>query len=100
LLKKLPQTSPYRIPLLHFITESLPYQQSSELFNLSKSSYQRSKQTNGEELFHKSRRGIKRQRIEVQDIADAKLILDDIAPVASGRNYRIKNVSDQQCYEQ
>jgi hypothetical protein len=99
LILNLPSNSPFRRPLLSYLTTGLEFKDISNLFQISIRIFHRIHEDNRNTLNQKYSIGVKKKRIIDEQLMEVKRILDDILPKQSGRHFRIQEMTDQKLYE-
>lgn len=100
LVEDLAPNSPYRRPLLAYLMDGLEIQTALQYFGVSKRSYSRIMQENGNTLVEtKYTVNVQRDRVTAEQRAEIQRILDDILPKQSGREWRTQLETNQRVYE-
>lgn len=94
-IRKIPRNSPLRIPLIAALGQKIRQQTVQENFNITHQQYNRSQSKISDILLMKSAPGATREKIDPADVKLAKDILNKLAPVQSGRNWRLKHVKQR-----
>jgi len=96
LLDSMPQNSPLRQPILHFLTKNIMAKDAAKLFETGLRTIQRAKAVSEEQvelLFMKYRQGVHRNRLDLEDLYNLDRFIDEIAPFQSGRKWRLLSIT-------
>jgi hypothetical protein len=100
LVQDLPPNSPFRRPLLAYLTAGLETQPALEFFGISLRTFNRIKEDSTNSLLEiKYTVGVTRSRVSQEQLDEIKRILEDILPKQSGRDFRNQEVTDKKLYE-